>query len=107
MYRTSTETVTFTKTYYSCDLCKEDFKAGMKPTLCSICGREVHRGCAQYSEHESLGLKWICVRCLAVGEETIPKVLLLRQRFWEDLDMVKVEWKQVSLQETKKEEDHV
>ena len=40
MRRTTTETQTFTRTEYLCDLCGEQLLTGKKPSLCFVCSRE-------------------------------------------------------------------
>jgi len=64
MKHETTETVTFTKVSYSCDLCKKDLLAGAQPFICGICGRETCNNfmCSEWKSmtHDDIRICAIC-----------------------------------------------
>lgn len=105
MRHTTIETVKFTRIRYSCDVCQEKLLEGAKPTLCSICQREAHWSCMKEMDYGSLGIKRICFPCNQCRNDFLPSLLATRQRYDEDISMMKADWKQVSLRETEKREE--
>ena len=93
----TTETMTVTKTTYTCDVCHEPFKAGQKPYVCCICVRDV---CADHARWWLRPLARIegavCDLCWTVGDNFIVDWHSLENRFNEESDRILQLWKDAS-----------
>ncbi len=102
MHRTITETKEFTRPEYTCDICGQILKAGKKPGVCYICGRETCDtiSCRRYQSFpHDLDDHIVCSTCLGHWDEHFEQLQKIVKEADLRMEEVKSEWKTLSLRD--------